>query len=56
MMIKGIITCTCGQLFGFETIAETVNCPACEKSYVALDYEIPEEPPVEEVVADGTGI
>ena len=38
-MIKGIVTCLCGQVFGFETASETVRCPKCKASYVAAEEE-----------------
>jgi len=51
-MTNGVITCTCGQLFGFETEQDKVHCPMCGKEFVAKDYEAidptpPEEPPIE---------
>lgn len=57
-MIKGQISCSCGQLFGFETILEVVVCPKCHKSYESLKYgvdeqteEIIESPKEEDMVA-----
>lgn len=41
-MLKGVITCSCGQLFSFETAAEKVNCPTCGLEFVAADYAEPE--------------
>ena len=46
-MIKGIITCSCGQLFGFETEQEKIHCPMCGKEFVAKDYEV-----IEPIVED----
>ena len=48
-MIKGVITCSCGQLFGFETTEDKVKCPTCANVFVAEDHvtiepEIEEEP------------
>jgi len=48
-MIKGVITCKCGQLFGFETAQEKVACPSCKTEYIAAQYEIIEPEIVEEV-------
>ena len=55
-MIKGTITCTCGQLFGFETAQEQVACPACKQIFTAADYAVPEPTPEPEVIEDGTDI
>lgn len=49
-MIKGVITCKCGQLFGFETAQEKVACPSCKTEYVAALYEIIEPEIVEEAL------
>ena len=51
-MIKGVITCKCGQLFGFETAQEKVSCPSCGVAFHAADYAEPEV----EVTEDGTKI
>ncbi len=44
-MIAGVITCQCGQFFGFETAADKVACPACKEGYTAKDFETPEPDP-----------
>lgn len=49
-MIKGRVTCRCGQMFGYETTLETVACPSCKLNYTAADYAEPE--PVEVVEDD----
>jgi predicted Zn-ribbon and HTH transcriptional regulator len=49
-MIKGVIICKCGQLFGFETAQETVACPSCKMEHVAAQYEIIEPEIVEEAL------
>ena len=53
-VIKGIITCTCGQVFSFEKYVEDdekttpkVACPYCKANYNAKDHETPEEAPEE---------
>lgn len=58
VMRKGVITCKCGQLFGFETAAETVKCPNCKVAFVAAQYEVvePDPEPEPEVTEDGTDI
>jgi len=48
-MIKGNVTCECGQYFDFETIAEFVDCPKCGKSFNTKEHEIIDVP-YEEVV------
>ena len=37
-MIKGLIKCTCGQSFTFETIQDTIQCPACFIEFEAAKY------------------
>lgn len=54
-MIKGVITCKCGQLFGFETEQKSVDCPNCKNEYIAAQYEVIEEPQ-SEATEDGTNI
>jgi len=48
-MIKGNVTCECGQYFDFETIAECVDCPKCGKSFNTKEHEIIDVP-YEEVI------
>ena len=38
-MHKGMITCSCGRVFYFETINEVVKCIGCEKEYNVSAYE-----------------
>ncbi len=49
-MIKGIVTCKCGQTFGFETIADNVSCPECDAMFIASAYAIVAETEPEEFV------
>lgn len=49
-MIKGIVTCKCGQTFGFESIAENVSCPECGAMFIASAYATVDETETEEFV------
>jgi len=51
-MLKGTITCSCSQIFGFTTSEEEVLCPSCGQSYMAIEHLDPiviveEGPPTE---------
>lgn len=50
-MLKGTITCACGQLFGFTSEEEELSCPSCGNVFTAIDYVdlIEEILPVEEL-------
>ena len=39
MMVSGVINCSCGQIVGFSTELEEVECPCCNKAYNALENE-----------------
>lgn len=47
-MVKGVITCICGQLFGFETKSENVECPSCKKLFSPNEHKIIDLEPVAE--------
>lgn len=51
-MIRGTVVCSCGQMFGFETVQDKVCCPDCSKDFCAKEYESPDG----EVAQDGADI
>lgn len=53
-MKYGIINCTCGQEFYFETIREEVRCIKCNKKYSTAGYPEQEENIDGEVIQEET--
>lgn len=46
-MREGMITCSCGHLFMFETTHEEISCIKCKKIHDVSHFPIKEEPPEE---------